>query len=207
MKVMLGQAHFDKYTEEQIEALMTTCTERPPAFGYSGSIEGMFDTWGIGPVVETPQASVLDKSNREVLEREARKAGVRFHITHTNYWACGWVDHFSFQVKTTKGKPTKSLQWLNDWIADLAEYPIADDDHYSELCYNTEHEAFTRDVESLAYDVSPDETFTEEQIEALWSALRDDHSVFPGDGAVRIDEATLRATCAALGFATTDPDA
>jgi hypothetical protein len=52
---------------------------------------------------------------------------------HTfRHWAVGWVDHLFVRIHDERGEITPAFASIMEWEERLEEYPVADDDDYSE---------------------------------------------------------------------------
>ena len=61
----------------------------------------MFDTWSLGPVVNTRDADVLERANWQALQNHLAEDPTLeddWYITRCSHWAVGWCDHLSFRV-------------------------------------------------------------------------------------------------------------
>lgn len=109
---------------------------RPSSFGYSGDRDDMFTSWALGPVIETRDSDLIERSNAAALvkwlESDDACEGT-WEVTRCAHWAVGWVDHLSYRVLGDDGTPTRIARLVKLWFAALAEYPIADEDRLSEL--------------------------------------------------------------------------
>ncbi len=128
---------------EVTDELIAEALQRPSDFGYHGDNAELFLTWSLGPVIEHRDSDLLAKSNAEILKKElesAEEKGViepnSWAIESCNHSAVGWVDHLSFKVVDEKREPTNVFKFTVSWFEGLQEYPVADDEHYSELQYN-----------------------------------------------------------------------
>lgn len=125
--------HLEKVniTPEEI----TNALKSPSDFGYSGDNEKMFETWSLGPVIETRDSGLLDKSNAKALlnylKVEHKDLEDDWTITSCSHWAVGWVNHLSFRVIEKDGTPTRMFRVVKAWFAALDDYPVADEEMYS----------------------------------------------------------------------------
>ena len=109
---------------------------RPRDFGYMGGNPEMFHTWSLGPVILTRDSRLLDQSNARVLKKrleESPEWADDYTIASAGHWAVGWVEHLSYRVVDSDGKPTAIAKFLKAWDKALRDYPIADESDYSEL--------------------------------------------------------------------------
>jgi hypothetical protein len=175
--------------------------KRPRDFGYGGEIEGMFKTWSIGPVIQSRDSRLLEKSNAAALvkhlESDPSLEG-EWEVNSANHWAVGWVDHLSFKVLDENGEPTRVFRVLEAWKERLSNYSIADEEDYSER----ESEATVENIEYAGKGFVSDDA-DEDWPLAVYTWLsdndqselenRDDQGGYPSDDA-------LKDALDALGF-------
>jgi hypothetical protein len=119
---------------------------RVPDFGYSGELP-LFDTWSLGPTIEHRESDVLDRSNAKALREYLAtlpELTDDWEITDCNHWAVGWVKHLSYRVVDADGKPSRMAGIVKAWFAALRDYPIADENLYSEMEDEEAQEVWTR---------------------------------------------------------------
>lgn len=183
----------DKITQKEIQDAL----QRPPDFGYHGDIDELFITWTLGPVIETRDSTLLEKSNAIVLKRELEAAvkegeidADNWQITSCNHWAVGWVNHLSFKVLDDNGEPTKEWYWFQEWFDALSDYPVADEEHYSLLEYEATHENIEQVGSSFLHKDVPEHWVSEAYrwfSEYDYSAIEstDDQGGYPTDDQMR----------------------
>ncbi len=167
---------------------------RPSDFGYFGEGDGMFETWALGPVVETRDSTILEKANRQALEiflKSDLSLKEDWRITSCSHWAVGWVEHLSFRAVEADGTPTRIAGILHEWFEYLRnEYPVANDDLYSEMEWEATHrwlaEEGPRQARRQGYQLPEDDWL--DQLKEWWdlhdsSALDsiDDNGASPSD--------------------------
>ncbi len=121
---------------------------RPSDFGLNSDhpkYEKMFKTWSLGPVILTRDSTLLEQSNSHVI-REYLKGKKGWMITQCNHWACGWVDHLSFQVYKSNQKITNIAHIVSAILDKIEDYPLLDEDHHSQI----QHEATMSNIEEAA---------------------------------------------------------
>ena len=98
---------------------------------------------------------ILGRSNWDVVRVDMLRRFPRScHVeTFFNHWAVGWVDHLMVKLITTRGEPTKAAQAMYDWLLKLADYPVADDDNYSELESEEYHNSMLQSVKLASWHV------------------------------------------------------
>lgn len=158
---------------ELSEAEIADALSMPSDFGYRGDNEELFETWSLGPVIETRDSDLLTKANRAALMRHLESdpsLADDYSIVGASHWACGWVDHLSFRVLDSEGKQTRIARVLAEWFDGLRDYPCADDSLYSEM----EYDEIARSFESAVKEAENrlDVIFTNEA--ALFDACFDE---------------------------------
>lgn len=78
-------------------------------------------------------ADALTRSNFEVIEEDM---GSACEVHRTGHWACGWVEWLILPYTASEEDKEKAAQW----IYDLEQYPVANDDHFSNLEYTEAEE-------------------------------------------------------------------
>lgn len=84
---------------------------------------------GIGPVGQHRDSDALDRSNFEVVTEDLRERYPDdFDIVSFSHWAVGWVEEIVWNVANADLRAAVDI-----WRERLADYPVASDDHFSEL--------------------------------------------------------------------------
>jgi len=98
------------------------------SFIYYGNREG----WLIALSVHR-DSDALERSNWEIVsEHLIRECGDDVAVERMNHWAVGWVDYLLVRPGSSAIEP--ALKWKER----LANYPVADEEHYSMLEYDEE---------------------------------------------------------------------
>lgn len=116
-----------------------------PDFGCSVPHE--FDSWLIAPCGQNRDSDSLTRSNWEVQQRELEKLDESAAANHDDYtpiyeihrfghWACGWVELAIVKPGTT------AAEYAQELADALADYPVADESHHSELEWNEAAESW-----------------------------------------------------------------
>lgn len=130
------ESAFRTMSEEQIEDWKRRALSRPDSFAYWGKGDGMFETWSLGPVIQSRDSKILEEANarsiKATLESDPSLEG-EWKITQCNHWAHGWVDHLSFRVVDSDGNITRVARVIKGLFDSLAEYPVLDDSLLSEM--------------------------------------------------------------------------
>lgn len=83
--------------------------------------------WLVGPVALNRDSDSLTRSNWEVVTAELVKLGAEIH--RFGHWGNGW---FEIVLVPPGGEAERCAA---EWEAALADYPVANEDHWSELQY------------------------------------------------------------------------
>lgn len=116
-----------------------------------------------------------------------------------HHWACGWIDGFSVLV-FRHGEITDAFRSYHELAERLADYPVLDEEDYSEREYEATLENITDAARSLRHDYDLSDGWESAAFSWFWdnkqSAVenRDDQGGYPS-------EDDLEAAFAALGYA------
>jgi hypothetical protein len=111
--------------------------EKPDDFGYWGS-KDMFETWGFCGIDKNRDSSILDISNFDYISKALMEEfPSKFRIETYRHWAVGSVTRLVCKILATKGEVeqqniTDAFRKAMEWLDNLAEYPIANQDDYHE---------------------------------------------------------------------------
>ena len=147
-------------------------------------------------------SGLLDQSNADVIAKvmepftDSDEPDVVME-SHS-HWACGFVDGFSIRVYRN-GEITEAFKTYHELSERLADYPILDEEDYS----NTEYEATLENIDDAAWRVKHEYTLPEGWESEVYSWFsdhnqravenRDDQGGYP-------EEDDLRAAFDALGY-------
>lgn len=120
-----------------------------------------------------------------------------------NHWAVGWVEGFVVRVYDDSGEITPAANALNELREQLEDYPVLDEEDWSQREFDAQHEAIA-DVYLRKSEKADD--LPDDWVEQVWSYLWDnDQAAFDGyDGGVdweKCEEAMIE-----LGFAIPDEE-
>jgi hypothetical protein len=147
-------------------------------------------------------SGLLDQSNAAAIDKamesftEADDPDVM--AEHHHHWACGWIDGYCIRVYR-RGRITKAFKAYHALAERLANYPILDEEDYS----NRECEATLANLPDAAWKLKHDFDLPDEWEEEVYSWLSDN---MPGAVENRDDqggypsESQLRAAFEALGY-------
>lgn len=103
---------------------------------------------GVGPVGQHRDSDPLERSNFEVIHRDlAERFGDSVDVASFRHWAVGWIEEITYDA----GRP-ELVAAVDEWRAALADYPCADEEHYSQLEWDDNHP----DCDELCYSDDPD---------------------------------------------------
>ncbi len=102
--------------------------------------------WLMVPVGTNRDADILTRSNWEVVKKDLFAqpdsdnadgcADVQIH--RFGHWACGW-----FEIMIVR-PGTKAAECAEQWEAALSDYPVASDEHYSNMQFEETEEYWSR---------------------------------------------------------------
>ncbi len=110
---------------------MQTYSEfQPTGFDRKGLGVEDHQDWMVAPVATSRDAGCLQRSNWEVVTSELAKVdpeGLDHEVHRFGHWANGW-----FEICLVR--PGSACDGICEgWESALADYPVADDDHFSNL--------------------------------------------------------------------------
>ena len=119
-------------SQNQIARELVKQSAHIPNFGYHGDLD-LGITWAF--VFSVANGSDrLERSNWEVISEDLLKRHPKtVEITPCGHWLVGWVDHLTVKMVDKNGQITRAGIDVLDWLEKLDQYPVADEDHYSEL--------------------------------------------------------------------------
>lgn len=115
--------------------------QKPEDFGYWGS-DDMFVTWGFCGIDKNRDSSILDEMNFDLMSRELMaEFPDDFRIETYNHWAVGHVDRLCVRVlkedkQITEDNITEAFIKAMYCKDELLDYPVWDDEEYSERSYD-----------------------------------------------------------------------
>ncbi len=90
---------------------------------------------GMGPVGQHRDSDPLDKSNYiVVLKNLKERFGESVDDTRFRHWAVGWVEEVVFDNGNAE-----VVAAVDEWRANLDDYPIADEEHHSQMEWDDNH--------------------------------------------------------------------
>lgn len=169
---------------------------RPNDFGYFGNNDRLFKTWSLGPVIENRDSGLLTQSNAVAIKAALEKFpeySDKWELVNCSHWAVGWVNHLSFEVYDDSGNESPILDVLIDIHNQLCDYPVLDEDDYSQreseatienikdACQYWRYNDLNNDDLSLPenYEYTLDSWFAEHDYSAIENT--DDRGGYPSD--------------------------
>ena len=97
---------------------------------FDGDSNHLRDHYFLAPVSTSRDADILTRSNWEIVTNEILKVAKHedTEICRFGHWACGWYEQMLIHKSDTE-----ALKVAEEWCCALADYPVASDEHYSEL--------------------------------------------------------------------------
>lgn len=112
---------------------------RSPSFGLSSDLHHRLD-WFVIRVARTRDSNVLEECNwksacKSLGEAVGEKEDL-WEIVRFSHWACGWVEHILVAPDSLAREEAQVIE------AALEDYPILDDESYSEMVSEAAHEVW-----------------------------------------------------------------
>lgn len=127
--------------ENNIEESARLALKKPEDFGYWGS-EDMFKTWGFTGHDKSRDAGILDRSNFKVIsENLMSEYPEDCRIESYSHWLVGYVERLVCRILLDEDKGivedniTDVFRLAMRWQDMLNDYPIADENDWSDECY------------------------------------------------------------------------
>jgi hypothetical protein len=90
---------------------------------------------GVGPVGQHRDSDARDQSNFQVIYADlSERFPGRVDVVRFGHWGFGWVEEIAWAANDIR-----IGQAVSEWADALADYPVADDAHYSELEWEENH--------------------------------------------------------------------
>ena len=122
-----GHAEIQNWAEAKVRG-----TSQMQNYAYWGDVP-IGQTWGFIGRGRHRDSGSLDNSNFEVIYEDLKK---RFPndvtIIRSSHWAVGWSEGIAVHLLDDNGVATKAAAAAMEWEEKLEDYPVADDDHFSE---------------------------------------------------------------------------
>ncbi|MGI8636635.1 MAG: hypothetical protein ACR2KZ_14660 [Segetibacter sp.] len=162
--------------------------QRPSHFMWFGDDE-MFVTWGLTSLyrrINGGSEELINQSNLDVIFADLN---TRFpecvRLESISHDVAGPLEQMSIQVlDVAGGKPTAAFAAYCEWTSKLEDYPLANEDHLSELEYEDALDTF----DMLVKYVDLREDLTQEQLSTLFSHVTESGYTFNEDDI--LEEAT-----------------
>lgn len=121
--------------EEHGAELQRFADYQPTQFDAKGLGSDEQEDWRVLPTMQTRDSEALDRSNFAVAQRILEDAGVDYQVHRFGHWGPGW-----FEILVVEPTPT-GLKVAGEIACALADYPVLDEMHLSELECEEESEA------------------------------------------------------------------
>lgn len=118
----------------QQEAEAAIKESNPGDFIYAGE-KDLGHTWAI-TFSKTRDSGITEQSNYDAIKGDLEERFPKdVSDEHFRHFAVGWIDHLLVRMLDKNGKVTKAGIAVLEWKDRLKDYPIADDEDYSEREY------------------------------------------------------------------------
>lgn len=91
--------------------------------------------WLVSPCIKTRDSDALERSNFQIIFDKFDALDPdeeNWEVCSFNHWACGWFEIIIVKEDSSVGKAALAFE------SSLEEYPILDEDHYSQLTFEEE---------------------------------------------------------------------
>lgn len=128
---------------EFVSELRKQCVQRPSSFAMFDKLDREWfceGGWGFTPIGTHRDADTLTRSNWEVIKDDLlERFPDAFIVFHTSHCLVGWYDHLAVDTSNDA-----AMEALAEWTRALESYPVASDEHWSELEWNEACEYWER---------------------------------------------------------------
>lgn len=150
-----GHAEIQDWAEAKVHG-----TSKMQNYAYWGDVP-IGQTWGFIGVGRHRDSNALENSNFEVIYEDLKK---RFPsdvtIIRSSHWAVGWSEGIAVHLLDDNGVATKAAAAAMEWEEKLEEYPVADEEHFSNL-----------ETEEVMDYLGPEFGLNDEAVSMLYRAL------------------------------------
>jgi len=123
-------AEYQKLAEEAVARYAPSAREAR-SFAYRGDLP-LGKTWAY-TFGMSRDSGLLEQSNFDVISQNLKEAFPEdVEIERSSHWAVGWMDQIAVHMLDDSGRATPAGRHVLDWKAKLLDYPVADEEHYSE---------------------------------------------------------------------------
>lgn len=207
----MGRRHPDLSTIEHLLAEQKKGMRESRDFGYWG--EAKIGELDIFAWTHHRDSGILAESNWDVITEDMT---TRFpHHTWVesfSHWAVGWGEWLIVRLKNEKGQITGAgVAWC-EWKRNMDNYPVADDDHYSEREFEAIQEHIADGVKFLHIGRYPNrekadviDPLPDDYVLQIYGWLSDHDWDFNDGDTIWISEDKLIEAMTALGFLIPEP--
>jgi hypothetical protein len=122
------------YADEAIARALAVARET----GWDVKQYGIDSEWGavgMGPVGQHRDSDPLARSNYVVIFKDLKdRFGDAVDDVRFGHWGFGWVEEIVFDASRID-----VVKVIEEWVGALADYPIANDDHFYQLEWDENH--------------------------------------------------------------------
>ena len=108
---------------------------------FCGDSSHLREHYYLAPVSTSRDADTLTRSNWEVVTNDILKVAKHddTEICRFGHWGCGWYEQLLIHKSDTE-----ALKVAEEWCCFLSDYPVASDEHHSELQWTEATEYWQR---------------------------------------------------------------
>ena len=103
---------------------------QPTQFDRKGAFLQDQGDWLVTPVIQTRDSEALELSNFEVCLSQLGGESETVEVHRFGHWGPGWFEIIIVKPNTPQSKIAEDIE------SALSDYPVLDDEHFSELEYN-----------------------------------------------------------------------
>ena len=153
--------------------------------------------WFLLPLA-TRDSGLLEQSNAEEMEKrmEPFEDSGDIDIGRASHWAYGWLDQILVRIRDQQGNFTPAFQEVFAINQDLQNYPILNEDAYSEKRYYALMESI-EDNKNMLNDQAPD-TWVQDVWD--WLSENEERALEDPDDQGYVDEDLVKEALEALGY-------
>lgn len=182
-------AEYQKLAEEAVSRYAPGA-RAGASFAYYGDL-ALGKTWA-HTFGKTRDSGLLEQSNFDVIYGDLKKQFPDdVEIERSSHWAVGWTDQIAVRMLNNEGRVTEAGKRVLDWKAKLEDYPVADEDHYSDLEAQETFDNVARTLKYIGLDDRQAKRLVRKVIAWFYEndpsqiENHDDQGGDPGDAAVK----------------------
>ena len=98
-------------------------------------IDSEWGAVGMGPVGQHRDSDALERSNYTVILKDLRdRFGDAVDDVRFGHWGVGWIEEIVFDASRID-----VVAAVDEWIGALSNYPVANDEHFSQMEWDENH--------------------------------------------------------------------